>query len=423
MRDDPHGFAGSTTAPPVVDRLFNLLEATGALPTVRSRVLSRPKCFSCGASDQLTAWIGGQRSCQRCAFRSRAKPCVTCAALVVRPRATGKLVECVPCRIVGRTAARTARCQRCGRDRPLVRRKNDPDSRLCAGCVGLPIVSCSVCGRERPGNNGERSGRARCVNCAATRATCSVCHAPGRTVAARWATGPVCAACRTRLIAQKLVCVGCGQHRRIDPRNTNGLQHCSNCAGLEPFSVCSRCGIEDRIYRNRQCFACLLDVDLDELVARNPALEPFRAVLRASQAPRTVLRWLSGPVVKSMIDVIASGRVSVSHATLDAAGTDQGVAHLRAVLVECGLLAQRDEHSARLEAFIAAKVATITRPEDRKLVDAFATWQVLRRHRQRLARRKRGHCYKEPRNGRRHLHHASNQRVHAHGCFASHQDS
>ena len=381
VRCDPNVFAGSPTAPPVVDRLIGALRSVGADGPVL------PRCCSCGTSDRLTSWINGQRSCEQCAYRARARPCGTCGSLVVRPGATGKLVDCVPCRVAARTEARTARCERCGRDRPLVRRKAYPDSRLCADCVPLPIVSCAMCGRERPGNSGARSGRARCVNCAAARATCSVCSAPGRAIAGQWATGPVCAACRTRVLAQRSTCAGCGQHRRIDPRNTNGQLHCSICAGLEPFSVCSRCGTEDRIYRNRQCFACLLDTDLDELVARNPALGPFQAALRASGAPRTVLRWLGAPVVKSTINAIASNHVTVSHRTLDAVGSDRGVAHLRAVFVECGLLEPRDEQAARLEAFVARQIASIKRVEDRQLVEAFATWQVLRRHRQRTARR------------------------------------
>lgn len=381
LREDRDVFSGSSKAPRVIDRLVAALG-----PSAVSGPMS-PRCWKCGTSQRLSGLTSGKRTCRGCVDIERAQPCVSCEVVVVHSKNAAKPVMCFECRVASRAASRTGRCERCGLDVPLVRRQHDPASRRCASCLELPMITCSVCGVQRRGNNGARSGRARCVNCAATRATCSVCHAPGRNVSAKWATGPVCGACRTRLLAQRATCAGCGQLRRIDPRNTNGELHCSTCARLEPLSVCRRCGIEDRIYRDRQCFACLLDIDLEDLVAKSPWLEPLRASLRASNAPRTVIRWMSGPAIKSTIEAIALNRESLSHATLDAVGSQPSVSHLRAVLVECGLLEARDEQTARLESFVAAQVRSIRRVEDRKLVEAFATWQVLRRHRQRVKRR------------------------------------
>ena len=57
MRDDLNVLAGSTIAPPVVDRLIGALESFGALESVGARGPVPPKCFSCGTSDCLTTLI------------------------------------------------------------------------------------------------------------------------------------------------------------------------------------------------------------------------------------------------------------------------------------------------------------------------------------------------------------------------------
>ena len=379
IRDDDV-FNGSTSAPLVVDRLIAVLRLNGAT------TVAAPGCMFCGGTHRLRARFEGRRICEPCAHVARASPCTKCAVLVVRPRHPGEAVVCVPCRATAR-AARVGHCVNCGQERHLVRRHADRASRqLCADCVPATIVDCSVCGLRRAGNSGARSGRARCNVCASPRATCSVCHSPDRVIEVKWASGPVCRSCRAKLLARRSSCVGCGHIRRIDPRNTNGHAHCSTCAGLTPFNVCRGCGIEDRLYRGGRCFACVLDIRLDELLAENATFEPFRLLLRDSRAPRTVLRWLSSPVVATTIAAMTTTTLSLSHATLDDAGPRSGVAHLRAVLVEAGILEPRDEATARLEAFVDAKVRSVERAEDRKMIEAFGHWHVLRRYRHRVAR-------------------------------------
>ena len=90
MRDDSNVLAGSTIAPPVVDRLIGALESFGALESVGARGPVPPKCFSCGTSDCLTTLISGPRSCEPCRYRARAKPCATCGSLVEGPKARSR---------------------------------------------------------------------------------------------------------------------------------------------------------------------------------------------------------------------------------------------------------------------------------------------------------------------------------------------
>lgn len=381
LHDDPDVFAGSSTAPVVVDRFIAKLSAEGV------EGLVPPRCGSCGGSKWLTQRVDGKRTCNPCSAKSRGETCSLCRRFaVVSTRNSDGTSLCPDC---NRCAPHNrGLCIGCNRERVLMRRDGN-GARVCRSCVERALITCDVCGAQRRGNNGTRGGQVRCAVCAKRRADCSVCGQGDRPVACVWASGPVCSTCRHAGVAARSICAGCGQRRRIDPRNTNGHAHCASCAGLVPFSVCRGCGTEDRIHTDGLCFGCLRDRRLDELIGRSEALEPVRTALRAS-VPRTVLRWLAAPVVAQTIAAMAAGTSPISHATLDNAGSNHVVAHLRAVLVEAGVLEGRDEQAARLEAFIDEQVRAVVRDQDRTIIEAFARWHVLRRHRQRGERRESG---------------------------------
>lgn len=256
---------------------------------------------------------------------------------------------------------------------------NPPDT---PSVVGLLIDALVDAGATTvPPRVGSRSRR---------RTTCSACGRLGG-VAVIWASGPVCATCYKRNLAAKGTCECCGQRRRIDPRNRNGRELCSDCARLPPMSVCDQCGREDRIYRDRRCFNCVLAERLDEILAGPdrtvPAsLSALRAFLVAVESPRAMLRWLANPNVADTLARLAAGDLAVTHEGLDELGDTNWAAHLHHVLVAAGTLPVRDEPLARLEAWIAAQTAMVTNAEDRHLVTTFATWWVLRRRRARRSR-------------------------------------
>jgi hypothetical protein len=74
---------------------------------------------------------------------------------------------------------------------------------------------------------------------------------------------------------------------------------------------------------------------------------------------------------------LLDGRVAVTHAGLDAASASRNhVAFLRAHLVSCGVLDDRDEHSASFARWHQQAVAQIAPGADRAHVQAFARWQI-----------------------------------------------
>lgn len=374
LEDGPAALHGSTTAPPVIDRLVTALRAAGAAG------ISVPCCVRCGRSDWLSQRIDGHRACMPCAQATRVEPCSRCGrSRPVTVRAAAGAAVCSSCHRSDRS--RWEPCARCSKVRPTVRRLTDGTG-LCPTC-NRRVAVCQVCGHERL-CAGIREGRPRCDSCSARRVPCSWC---GRTakVSVMWATGPVCSTCRYRGLEAKAVCDGCGQLRRPDPRHPSG--RCSVCVGLPSFNICVECGIEDRIYRAGRCVRCVLLVAFDSLTTDAAIdLSALRATVAASDRSRSVLRWLEIPFVSDTIGDLATGEIALTHAALDDLGTGLAVARLRGVLVHCGLLPARSEALARLERWIDEQLAGVVDVEDRRMIEAFATWRVLRRARHRARR-------------------------------------
>lgn len=156
------------------------------------------------------------------------------------------------------------------------------------------------------------------------------------------------------------------------------------------MSTCGTCGSEARLWDRARCTTCTLEHRLDSLFAggrRDLAarLAPLRTVLLAHSSDRAALEWLCRPGSGRLLHRLFDGSVDLSHDGLDQVGT-RVAEHLRHVLVTAGVLDERDEHLARLERWLAGRLAAIEDRDDRHLVETYATWHVLRRRRQRAAR-------------------------------------
>jgi hypothetical protein len=270
----------STTAPRVIDRLVVELVAIGAVG------IDGPTCVGCGRSAWLTQRLDGHRACANCAQRQRGEVCGHCGRMreVATRDANGASV-CGGCLQQDRT--RWHPCARCGTLCRPARRLTDTTV-LCRSC-NRPTAICVDCGLSRP-CDGIRSGTFRCAPCSRRQVPCSWCGRTGK-VAVVWATGPVCTSCHHKGLEAKAVCAGCGELRRPDPRHPS--RRCADCVGLARFSVCSGCGLEDRVYRNGHCWRCTLGDTFDALTASGSIdLTPLRMTLLATDRARAVVRWL-----------------------------------------------------------------------------------------------------------------------------------
>jgi site-specific recombinase XerC len=117
-------------------------------------------------------------------------------------------------------------------------------------------------------------------------------------------------------------------------------------------------------------------------------LAPYLAALRAGDKPWSVLSWMTVSAGYETLQDLASGRLELTHETLDTVDRGQSTHYLRAALVRTGVLPARYEQAAKLDAFIRGQTARLPAGEDRTHLRAFAIWQVQHElHR----RERRGH--------------------------------
>jgi hypothetical protein len=113
-----------------------------------------------------------------------------------------------------------------------------------------------------------------------------------------------------------------------------------------------------------------------------PALIPVYESIAAARQPYSALNWLRAGAGAGILAELATGTLALTHDALDA--HPRGAAEfLRQMLVANGALEARHEDLARMEVWVQAVLSRIDQPEDRRLVQAYATWAVLARLRRR----------------------------------------
>jgi hypothetical protein len=383
IRDDPDCLTtANSRAPREADRVVAALLPTGATRLVM------PICALCGKTPSRLLGRTGRRLCPSCIPKDHVECCAGCGQdRPVIGRASDGAALCRGC--AKRDPKYQKVCSLCGQRGRIAARRNG--EAVCDRCYRRPHVHCEGCGRLGPTTGGRDRPRL-CASCRPPRrrAVCAFCG-QDKPVEVVWAAGPACTTCRYRVLETKGVCEGCGQSRRIDPRDSSGSVLCSDCAGLPALAVCQGCGGEDRIWRHQRCFACNLAARLDSVLAGPDGdlashLAPLSAALIDTDSPRQVLRWLANPRVESVLAGLARGDLALNHDTLDRIGDGHWVAHLRQVLVASGVLDERDETVAALETWVEHQLELVDNAEDRHLVAAYATWWVIRRRRYRQAR-------------------------------------
>jgi hypothetical protein len=365
-------------APPVAGKLAAELIARG------SSALAVPACAVCGRTGKpLTRGDGGAGVCQRCRSWQRAVACAGCGK--VRPRAgrdaTGQDICEVCCRKHDPKRRRT--CGRCGKTSPVAVRGRDGRPDICVNCYKMPLATCSVCGMRKQCNFAA-TARPVCIACSPrATATCARCG-QDRPPAARWPDGPVCDPCYTAALRHRGRCASCGQQRRLVTPPGPAADTCADCAGIPVTHACADCGTEDKLYEKGRCARCSLRRRARDLLSAGTGTIPaqlsgvFDAVTAARQ-PRSALNWLRKGAGAGLLADVAAGRLAISHQALDHCPHRRAADYLRHMLTAAGALPARDEELARAGQWLGTVLDTIEPAADRRLVQAYATWQVMRR--------------------------------------------
>lgn len=369
----------SIGAPPKVGQLVLALREQGGTS------LPVPSCAVCareGFELTRTSAMGGV--CNRCRRRELAQACARCG--IVKPVA-GRDSEQLP--LCARCADRPMReCGRCGRTRRIARRARGDQPDICDGCFRLPPAVCSGCGRLRPCSFAG-TDKAICSRCAPRRtALCARCG-QDKPPAANWPEGPICDPCYTLALRHRGTCSRCLTERRLVSPAGPDATVCADCAGLPTSHTCIDCGLEDKLYERGRCNTCALRRRTGELLRAGGEQIPIELLavhdaIVATTTPRTALNWLRNGAGAAVLADLAAGTTAISHTALDAHPLRRGADYLRHVLVAAQVLPARDEGLARLESWVATTVlASVEHSEHRRLLQAYATWRVLRKARRR----------------------------------------
>jgi hypothetical protein len=109
------------------------------------------------------------------------------------------------------------------------------------------------------------------------------------------------------------------------------------------------------------------------------ALVPVFEAICAARVPKSALNWLRRDGGAAILAQVASGMLPATHQALDAHPRRRAADQLRQVLVTGGVLPPRDEELARTSQWTAGILAAIEPAAGRRVVQAYATWHVMRR--------------------------------------------
>ncbi|MDQ2814804.1 MAG: hypothetical protein M3Z75_23865, partial [Actinomycetota bacterium] len=296
-----------------------------------------------------------------------------------------------------RSPARHRPCGNCGETAPVAVRGRGAKPDICVNCYRLPAAACSLCGQVRPCTFAGTS-QPVCKQCAPrATAACARCG-QDRPPTARWPEGPVCDTCYTAALRRRVPCVSCGQVRRPVHPPGPGADTCASCAGLTVTSVCADCGTEDKMFEKHRCARCSLQRRAAALLSGTAGSVPEELAgvleaISAARTPQSALNWLRTGAGAAILADLAARRLAVTHQALDEHPRPRAASHLRHMLITGGVLPPRDEELARTERWLTTLLAAIDVPGHRRLVHAFATWQVMRRLRRISETRRRPRTY------------------------------
>lgn len=109
----------------------------------------------------------------------------------------------------------------------------------------------------------------------------------------------------------------------------------------------------------------------------HPSAILLRDALLSGADARTVSAFLRPRSLLLLRDVLAEPG-PITHTAIDALGSEQATRHVRALLVQYGLLAPVDYHLQRFEAWIPEVAQTISGPVARSAFAQYANWKHLR---------------------------------------------
>jgi len=293
--------------------------------------------------------------------------------------------------LCGHCARPKRSCAVCGRVDHVTAIVDGDD--LCQRCYPAPVRTCGRCGRERRVATRHQSGVADlCHSCYRTTiAECALCQQRRPVHTMTWPIGPVCRVCYRRELRHPADCGSCAQRRTLIGRNDQGERVCGPCAGSTRDYICATCGAAGEQHFENTCVRCSVFRASSELLAAATGAIPGHltglpnALVHRGRVDST-MRWLLKPTPRALLQAIGA-QESITHASVDACPPGQARHHLRALLVDAGVLPPRDEQTERLETWVDEYLTQLP-PHHAAVITPYAQWKVLRTVRRRARHRR-----------------------------------
>lgn len=215
---------------------------------------------------------------------------------------------------------------------------------------------------------------------------CDRCQGQVAKIRVRWPDGAVCGACFTQAVRSFGVCPACADERLLPGRDAAGRSICRDCAGItRPLMDCSNCGAEAERFREGWCARCVIAADLTAVLKPNrpPDLRIRRLIdtLAGSRRPESIHTWMRGAQPKTLLAMVGTRELDLTHEAFDALPPTSAVEHLREILVHHRMLPTRgDRHLRNFERWLSRRLNELQRyPEIALTIEHFATWHHLKR--------------------------------------------
>lgn len=204
----------------------------------------------------------------------------------------------------------------------------------------------------------------------------------------RWPDGQVCRTCQDRAFRTQGRCPGCSHDRLLAGRRAEDRAPiCTSCAGFSISYACAECGQEGKLHASRRCTRCTFTRRVAELLDDGtgrirPELAPMAELLTSMDNPLTGLAWVSSRHGRSapaadLLRGLGRGDIELSHDAFHGLQPWRAAAHLRELLMQCGVLPLIDKQILLFERWLLEHLDTITDTEQHRLLRQYATWHLL----------------------------------------------
>lgn len=209
--------------------------------------------------------------------------------------------------------------------------------------------------------------------------------------AANW-EGAICRTCYAKAMQTRGRCAGCGVDRLLPGRRDDTTPICRDCAGITRDFFCDRCRFEGHLHTGRLCTRCTLSDQLhqalDDGTGRvHPPLAPLMAAVVAMPEPKNGLSWLRSQQVQHLLGDLATGRLPLTHEALQELPNWRTVAHLRDLLMACGVLPAVDKQLLHAQTWLHHRLTALAGTPHHQLLRQFGLWHQIPRLRTRARMR------------------------------------